>query len=176
MHQLEPPFTALAPLVPLAILVILVLLVGALIGSAGFALVHRRQIRRIAELTEQLATGGEPASPKAMRRIRDPRLRAGFDRLGDSLAQTWALATRDQLTQVANRQTLLTRLDEEIERAARYGRQLSIAMIDIDHFKRLNDTYGHSAGDLVLHRIAQAIEASVRRVDIVGRYGGEEFM
>ncbi|HEX5589947.1 MAG TPA: HD domain-containing phosphohydrolase, partial [Candidatus Limnocylindrales bacterium] len=46
----------------------------------------------------------------------------------------------------------------------------------IDHFKRLNDTYGHSAGDLVLHRIAQAIEASVRRVDIVGRYGGEEFM
>ena len=64
----------------------------------------------------------------------------------------------------------------EIDRATRYEHQLSIVMIDIDHFKRINDTYGHAAGDIVLYRIAQAIQQSVRNVDIVGRYGGEEFM
>ncbi len=156
---------------------VVVLFIGALAGSAGFsATVFRRQIRLIAELTERLAAGADPAELAAGKRLRDPRLRESFERLAQRTAQTWALATQDQLTQVANRQTLLTRLDEEIERATRYGRELSIAMIDIDHFKRLNDTYGHSAGDLVLHRIAQVIQQSVRRVDIVGRYGGEEFM
>jgi len=156
---------------------IALLLIGALAGSAGFAAtVHRRQMRRIARLTERLATGAEPAELTVGREVRDPRLRESFEHLAARIAQTWTYATRDYLTEVANRQTLLNRLDEEIERASRYGHQLSIAMIDIDHFKRLNDTHGHVAGDLVLYRIAQTIKRSVRRVDFVGRYGGEEFM
>jgi diguanylate cyclase (GGDEF)-like protein len=171
------PLLNLPPhLQPVAGLIAL-LLVGALLGAAGFAAtVHRRQIRRIARLTERLAMGADPAELTVGRQIRDPGLRATFEQLASRIEQTWTLATQDYLTEVANRQALLTRLDEEIERASRYGHQLSIAMIDIDHFKRLNDTHGHLAGDLVLHRIAQTIQGSIRRVDVVGRYGGEEFM
>jgi diguanylate cyclase (GGDEF)-like protein len=171
------PFLELSPTIELLVAFAGALLLGALAGTAGFArTIVRRQIRQIAELTDRLAAGEDPAGLAAGKPLRDRRLRESFERLAQRTAQTWTLATQDQLTQVANRQTLLTRLDEEIERATRYERQLSIAMIDIDHFKRLNDSYGHSAGDLVLHRIAQAIQESVRRVDIVGRYGGEEFM
>jgi diguanylate cyclase (GGDEF)-like protein len=156
---------------------IALLLIGALAGTAGFAAtVHRRQMRRIARLTERLATGASADELTVGREIQDPALRSSLQQLAARISQTWILATQDFLTEVANRQTLLTRLDEEIERATRYGHQLSIAMIDIDHFKRLNDTYGHLAGDLVLYRIAQTIKRSVRRVDIVGRYGGEEFL
>ncbi len=154
-----------------------VLVFIAFLGAAGFAATMlRRQTRLIADLVEKLAAGADPEELEHSHRIRDPRLREGFGQLAHRIAQTWTLATQDQLTQVANRQALLTRLDEEIERATRYERQLSVVMIDIDHFKRFNDTYGHAAGDLVLHRIAQTIQESVRRVDIVGRYGGEEFM
>jgi len=135
-----------------------------------------REMRRIARLTERLATGAEPEELRVGRQIHDPKLKASFEQLAARIEQTWTNATQDFLTEVANRQALLTRLDEEIERATRYGHQLSIAMIDIDHFKRLNDTYGHLAGDQVLHQIAQTIQRSVRRVDIVGRYGGEEFL
>lgn len=174
---MDLPFLEASPTIELLVLLAAVLLIGALAGAAGFsATVVRRQIRLMADLNERLAAGGDPSELSAGRRPRDARLRESFDRLASRVAQTWTLATQDLLTQVANRQTLLTRLDEEIERATRYGHQLSIAMIDIDHFKRFNDTYGHSAGDLVLHRIAQAIQDSVRRVDVVGRYGGEEFM
>jgi len=163
--------------IELLVAVIVVLTIGALAGSAGFAVtVFRRQIRLIGELTERLAAGADPAELAPGRRLHDARLRASFERLARRNAQAWTLATQDQLTGIANRQALLTRLAEEIERANRYGRELSIAMIDIDHFKRVNDTYGHAAGDLVLHRIAVALQESVRRVDIVGRFGGEEFM
>jgi len=174
---LNLPLVDLPLSIELLVALIVVLTIGALAGSAGFsATVFRRQIRLIGELTERLAAGADPAELAPGKRIHDARLRESFERLARWNAQTWTLATQDQLTGVANRQALLTRLEEEIERANRYGRQLSVAMIDIDHFKRLNDTYGHSAGDLVLHRIAQAIQENVRRVDIVGRYGGEEFM
>ena len=163
--------------IQLLIAVVIVVALGAFVGAAGFAATMiRRQTRFIADLTEKLAHGADLDDLNATRRIRDPRLREGFEQLAQRIAQTWTLATQDQLTQVANRQALLTRLDEEIERASRYERQLSIVMIDIDHFKRINDTYGHAAGDLVLYHIAQVIEESVRRVDVVGRYGGEEFM
>ncbi len=176
-HLLDLSFLDVPSSVQLLIALIVVLLIGAVAGAAGFAgTALRRQTRLIAELTTKLAAGAEPDDLDIPRRIHDRELREGFVQLAERIAQTWTLATQDQLTQVANRQALLTRLDSEIERATRYGRQLSIAMIDIDHFKRFNDTYGHAAGDLILHRIAQTIQESVRRVDIVGRYGGEEFL
>lgn len=174
---MELPLLDLPTSTGLLVGLIVVLLAAALAGTAGFvALVHRRQIKRIATLVEQLATGGDTSELAPGPGLHDPRLRAGFERLAERIALTWTLATHDQLTEVANRQTLLTQLDSEIERAARYDRQLSIVMIDIDHFKRVNDTHGHLAGDLVLRQIAQAVQDSVRRVDILGRYGGEEFM
>ncbi len=174
---MDLPSLVLPSTIELPLTAVALLFVGALLGSAGFAAtVVRRQNRRISELTERLAAGVGEDELSVARHIRDRRLREAFDQLARRIAQTWTLATQDQLTQLTNRQALLTRLELEIERATRYEHQLSIVMIDIDHFKRINDTYGHAAGDIVLNRLARAIAHSVRNVDIVGRYGGEEFM
>ena len=70
----------------------------------------------------------------------------------------------------------MERLDEEFERARRSGRPLSLIMLDIDHFKQINDAYGHLFGDTVLKRIASRIKESLRKHDLVGRVGGEEFL
>lgn len=85
------------------------------------------------------------------------------------------MAVTDQLTGLANRRYLERRLEEEMERARRYGTSLSVIMLDIDHFKRINDTFGHLAGDAVLREVAQILRNGVRRTDVVARYGGEEF-
>ena len=86
------------------------------------------------------------------------------------------LATIDELTGIANRRALDQRFIEEWYRATRAGTELSLLMIDIDHFKRYNDHLGHLAGDDCLRRIAEIISSSLRRAgDFAGRYGGEEF-
>jgi diguanylate cyclase (GGDEF)-like protein len=90
--------------------------------------------------------------------------------------EIYRLTTVDGLTQVYNKRYLLETLDREISRAHRYGRPLSLIMFDIDHFKKINDTYGHLAGDHVLKEMASAIKSRIRREDIMGRYGGEEFV
>lgn len=82
----------------------------------------------------------------------------------------------DALTGVANRRALFQKLESELERAKRYGQVLSIVMLDIDHFKRVNDDYGHQMGDMVLKAVACSISSTIRDVDFVGRYGGEEFL
>lgn len=84
-------------------------------------------------------------------------------------------ATTDGLTGLANRRTLDTRLDEAIARSRRLGTPLTVVLTDIDHFKSVNDTYGHGTGDEVLKGIARAIAATARTSDVVARYGGEEF-
>ncbi len=84
-------------------------------------------------------------------------------------------ATTDPLTGLANRRFFILRLEEEIARARRANDDLSLIMLDIDHFKSVNDTFGHPAGDHVLKTIARLLEESVRLEDIVGRLGGEEF-
>lgn len=86
------------------------------------------------------------------------------------------LATTDTLTGIANRRAFNTQLLQEIERAKRYGTPLSLVMYDIDYFKRVNDTFGHGAGDAVLQTLTSIVKANVRSVDIVARWGGEEFM
>ncbi len=133
-------------------------------------------MRRIAELTEILAGGGDLSGGVDTGRVDDPRLRAGFGRLVERMGEAWTLATVDLLTGVLNRQALLARLEEELVRAARYQRPCSIILVDLDHFKRVNDTHGHAAGDVVLREIAEILRTNVRTTDIVGRYGGEEFM
>ena len=145
----------------------------------GFAaLIVRRQNRRLAALAEQLARAGAdgPEIARAAARIRDPRLQAAFTQLAARVGDTWTQATVDPLTGIANRQTVLHRLEEELARASRYRRPLSVILVDLDHFKRANDTYGHAAGDVILRQVAQVLAANVRAVDVAGRYGGEEFL
>lgn len=85
------------------------------------------------------------------------------------------MANTDELTGVANRRRLFDALEQEMARARRSGRALTVAMMDLDHFKRFNDTFGHSAGDELLRRFALRIARRVRAQDLVARYGGEEF-
>ncbi|MEK7223806.1 MAG: GGDEF domain-containing protein [Pseudomonadota bacterium] len=82
----------------------------------------------------------------------------------------------DPVLGIYNRRYLERRLSTEISRANRYGMTLSVLLIDIDHFKRINDSYGHPVGDVVLRGLAQLIVNTVRTTDIVARYGGEEIM
>lgn len=86
------------------------------------------------------------------------------------------MARTDSLTGLYNRQHLMERFEAELARASRYSRPLSVMMIDLDHFKQVNDGYGHLAGDDVLVAAASVIEEILRETDFVGRYGGEEFL
>ncbi len=85
------------------------------------------------------------------------------------------LATTDGLTAMTNHRTFQERFDELIKASDRYGRQVTLVLCDIDHFKSINDTYGHPVGDIVLKRVAQILKSSSRETDVVARYGGEEF-
>jgi diguanylate cyclase (GGDEF)-like protein len=86
------------------------------------------------------------------------------------------MSSYDALTQLHNRAYFEERLIEELLRASRYGRALSVAMLDVDGFKQFNDSYGHPAGDAALRTLAAALRGSARRSDVVARYGGEEFV
>jgi len=86
------------------------------------------------------------------------------------------LSVHDRLTGLYNYSYFLDRMEEEKKRADRYEKELSFIMLDIDHFKHYNDTYGHEQGNVVLKKIAKTIRESTRDVDIVSRYGGEEFV
>ncbi len=88
---------------------------------------------------------------------------------------TKKLAVTDELTELANYRYLQQRLDEEFERARRYDKRLTLLMIDVDDFKRFNDSHGHIAGDRALSDIGAVLSSAVREVDLVARYGGEEF-
>jgi len=90
-------------------------------------------------------------------------------------AQTRRLASTDGLTELYNHRTFQERLAQEVDRANRYRRPLSLLMIDVDNFKIYNDTYGHPQGDMVLRELARLLRGASRTSDIVARYGGEEF-
>ena len=89
--------------------------------------------------------------------------------------QAHQLSVTDGLTGLNNRRHFFDQAKGEFERIRRYGRALSVVMIDIDHFKQLNDTHGHFVGDAVLREVARRIQEAVRTIDVVARYGGEEF-
>jgi diguanylate cyclase (GGDEF)-like protein len=90
-------------------------------------------------------------------------------------AELWCLANYDALTGLRNRRNLDETIDVELERSRRYGRPLSVLMVDLDHFKRVNDTHGHATGDAVLAFLGGLLESITRGADLVFRYGGEEF-
>ncbi|MGQ0507654.1 MAG: sensor domain-containing diguanylate cyclase [Myxococcaceae bacterium] len=91
-------------------------------------------------------------------------------------AQLRDMATRDSLTDAINRRHFFELAEKEIHRANRYGRTLSLAMVDTDHFKDVNDRYGHLAGDQVLRTLVEICRCTLRRTDVLARYGGEEFV
>jgi diguanylate cyclase (GGDEF)-like protein len=101
------------------------------------------------------------------------RLQAELVRTNSELQR---LTQIDPLTEVANRRHLSERLDEEYMRSRRYERPLSLGMLDIDHFKKLNDAHGHPAGDYALIQVAKLIKQTLRCHDFIARYGGEEFV
>lgn len=91
------------------------------------------------------------------------------------MASLTNVATRDGLTGLFDQATFKYRLKEELERQVRYGGALSLLLFDLDHFKKLNDTYGHAEGDRVLKGVADVVRSQVRMLDVAARYGGEEF-
>ncbi len=90
--------------------------------------------------------------------------------------EIYRLTTQDSLTQIYNKRYFLENFEREMSRAMRYGRDLSLIMYDIDHFKYVNDEYGHLTGDFILKHFATRIKKHIRRDDIFARYGGEEFV
>jgi len=94
----------------------------------------------------------------------------------EDVEMLWAVAVTDSLTGLYVRRYFLRKLQEEIVRAERYGKYLSLIMADLDRFKRINDRFGHDAGDRVLKALGNFFQASIRDVDVIARYGGEEFV
>jgi len=101
-----------------------------------------------------------------------PHDAAWLQRVVDGLCE---LSSRDPLTGLANRRQFDLVLERECDRVARSGEAALVLLLDIDHFKRVNDTHGHAAGDLVLQAAARCLQRCVRPMDTVARYGGEEF-
>jgi diguanylate cyclase (GGDEF)-like protein len=91
-------------------------------------------------------------------------------------AEVQRLATLDELTSILNRRRLFELGRLELDRSRRYKMPLSVILLDLDHFKKVNDTFGHPTGDRVLAGLASAISRNIREVDLFGRYGGEEFV
>jgi diguanylate cyclase (GGDEF)-like protein len=124
------------------------LIAGQLAVSLGNALLYGSLEQRVADRTEALAVANR---------------------------QLEILSTTDSLTGLANRRHFAQVFEAEWQRAARAESALSIAMLDVDHFKKYNDHYGHLAGDRCLKRVAATLDSTTRRTDLVSRYGGEEF-
>lgn len=102
-------------------------------------------------------------------------LRVSSDEIKRQNRELTRLATRDSLTGCLNRRAFFERFDAEWKKSERYGDELSVMMVDVDHFKSINDTHGHSMGDEVLREVGAALQKTARETDIVCRYGGEEF-
>lgn len=110
-----------------------------------------------------------------LRREHERRLEDYQRMLEEANAELQELATTDPLSGLKNRRAFREKLDEEFARATRYGAPLSVLLLDVDHFKKFNDAFGHPAGDEVLKKVARLLTDNARSTDFVARYGGEEF-
>ncbi len=155
---------------------IAVAVAGVALTAVLVAAYFRFRLNALVRAAEQIAAGDYTTSVAVRGLGLDGRLSRAVNEIAGALADTHDRATIDRLTGVANRQTLLAELFAEIERATRYERPLAVGFVDIDHFKAVNDTYGHAVGDIVLRGVAQTIATNLRTSDLIGRYGGEEFM
>ncbi len=139
-------------------------------------IIVRIRFGRLVRAAERIAGGDYTVSVPSDGGGLEARLAAAINGISTALADTHDRATVDRLTGVVNRQALTAALFAEVERASRYERPLCVAFVDIDHFKAVNDTYGHASGDVVLRGVAQTLAENLRASDLIGRYGGEEFM
>ncbi len=150
-----------APMAPLANTLFFALNLG--LGSAGIFLALFYFVRESEAMRRDLETTNE-------------ELAEAYTELKRSAARIRELMMRDPLTGVFNRRALSERLEEELERARRHDQPLALLMLDIDHFKTINDRFGHQMGDRVLVELGRCLRRQVRRIDFVARYGGEEFV
>ncbi len=118
---------------------------------------------------------GGTAAQKAATQAESDRLKAEIARRVALEVDLRVQASTDALTGLINRRAFMDRFAHELARSQRHGPSPTLLMLDIDHFKKINDKFGHPAGDAVLAHLAQLLKSSVRNVDIVGRIGGEEF-
>jgi diguanylate cyclase (GGDEF)-like protein len=126
-----------------------------------------------ADLYQRLTLLNQSLEQKVAERTAE--LVSANNRLSILNQQLERLSITDSLTQTHNRRHFMERLSQEVKRAHRYGSEVSLLMFDIDHFKSVNDTYGHLAGDFVLSELATGIKKTLRETDLLARYGGEEF-
>lgn len=155
---------------------VIVALVAVGLAAAATQEYGRSRIEPLVMVAERLAAGERGVVIPDRYDTLGRRLAAAITGLGSSLAEAHSEATTDTLTGVPNRPAIVGSLFTEVERSVRYRRPLAVAFADIDHFKTINDTYGHEAGDIVLRGVATALRRHLRASDRVGRYGGEEFL
>jgi diguanylate cyclase len=158
---------------------------GESVESAGDLQQIRHQVRsRLDSIDRHLQAFRErEATLAAAMRARNEQMRERIveleseaKRLHTQLKDEQRLSTLDALTQIPNRLAYESRIDEEMKRWLRFKQPTCVAVWDIDHFKRINDTYGHRAGDRVLRVVAECLAGRVRSTDFIARYGGEEFV
>lgn len=164
------------------LLAVLVFVVGFGIASIAAILLIRSvliPIRLLKQGVENFGKGDLPSRIPLVSRDELGELARVFNTMAETLEKDQValeeLATHDGLTGLLNHREFQRRLQIEVERARRYQHPLSLLMIDIDHFKKFNDTYGHQSGDIVLRVLAEQMRQGVRTVDYSARYGGEEF-
>ncbi len=136
-------------------------------GSTNGTYVNEEQIPR-----EQLLVNGDriKVGPSILKFL------SGADAEAKYHEEIYRMTIIDGLTQIHNKRALFEALEKEVLRARRYDRDLSLLMFDIDFFKRINDQYGHLAGDHVLRELARIVQERIRREEVFARYGGEEFV
>ncbi|HXK17974.1 MAG TPA: GGDEF domain-containing protein [Polyangiaceae bacterium] len=136
-------------------------------GSTNGTYVNEEQIAR-----EQLLVNGDriKVGPSILKFL------SGADAEAKYHEEIYRMTIVDGLTQIHNKRALFEALEKELMRARRYERDLSLLMFDIDFFKRINDQYGHLAGDHVLRELARVVQERIRREEVFARYGGEEFV
>ena len=155
---------------------LLTVLTGVGLTSLVVAIFVGGRLERLGRTVERMVEGDYSVRLAESGILADGRLARSLNLIAEQLSVSHSAASTDKLTQIPNRQTVLAELFDEAERANRYERPLSVAFVDIDHFKSINDTYGHHAGDIVLRHVAELLRANIRSSDRLGRYGGEEFI
>lgn len=151
------------------LLINLFLLLSLIVSVLAFTGYENRELLVLILLSGASLIGVNYMTGKIMKRKMEKIIQNSLEKIETQLYY-------DELTQVYNRKTGIIRLNEEIARAKRTGAPLVVAILDIDNFKNINDTYGHLVGDRALNHVATQIKQALRACDIVMRYGGEEFV
>ncbi len=137
---------------------------------------ERRLCHRLAEFVIKVAALDVGLAAEMYHQAQVRELEKSVEDLLDSQRRLYRRASTDELTGMLNRAAVMDALEQAMDRARRGGEPLALIMADLDHFKVVNDSYGHRVGDRVLRDVGQRIKSGLRGFDLVGRYGGEEFL